>query len=90
MSGAVKQIKRGIESAFGSGDAQALPRTVEGTQARTQQAAAEAPQPAGRVASEGEKAMALRRRRGTRALLSQERLDAEAALGGEKTTLGSM
>lgn len=86
MSGAVKQIKRGIESAFGSKDAQALPRTVSGTQ----QAAAEAPQPAARVASEGEKAMALRRRRGTRALLSQERLDAEAALGGEQTTLGSM
>jgi hypothetical protein len=37
--------------------------------------------------------LALRRRRGTRSLLSQERLDAEAAssaLAGQQTTLGGM
>jgi hypothetical protein len=48
------------------------------------------PQPAGRVASPEEKVLALRRRRGSRALLSQERVDAEAGLGGQQTTLGGM
>ena len=53
----------------------------------------EAPQPAARAASAEEKSLALRRRRGTRSLLSQERLDAESAvasLAGQKTTLGGM
>lgn len=53
----------------------------------------EAPQPAARAASAEEKGLALRRRRGTRSLLSQERLDAEAAssaLAGQQTTLGGM
>jgi hypothetical protein len=37
--------------------------------------------------------LALRRRRGTRSLLSQERIDAESAvsaLAGQQTTLGGM
>jgi hypothetical protein len=46
--------------------------------------------PAARIASPEEKVLALRRRRGSRALLSQERVDAEAGLGGETTTLGGM
>lgn len=81
MSGAVKQIKRGIESAFGGDSRPAEP---------VRQAAAEAPQPAARAATAEERAIALRRRRGTRALLSQERIDAEMGLGGDQTTLGGM
>jgi len=49
--------------------------------------------PAARIASPEEKNLALRRRRGTRSLLSQERIDAEAAsstLAGQQTTLGGM
>jgi hypothetical protein len=62
-------------------------------------AQAAAPQPAGaqaagsaaaRVAPPEERAIALRRRRGSRALLSQERVNAESGLGGEMTTLGGM
>ena len=56
----------------------------------TASAKAEAPQPAARMASPEEKVLALRRRRGSRALLSQERVDAEAGLGGQQTTLGGM
>lgn len=76
MSGAVKSIGKKL---FGGDSQQAAP---------TRQAEADAPQPAARSASEGEKALALRRRRGTRSLLSQERIDAESGLGGDQTTLG--
>jgi hypothetical protein len=51
---------------------------------------AEASQPAARVAAPEERFLALRRRRGSRTLLSQERLNAESGLGGETTTLGGM
>ncbi len=59
----------------------------------TATASAGTPQPAARAASAEEKGLALRRRRGTRSLLSQERIDAEAAssaLAGQQTTLGGM
>jgi len=81
MSGAVKSIGKKL---FGGDDT----RQAFAAEESRQQAAAEAPQPAARSASEGEKAMALRRRRGTRSLLSQERIDAESGLGGDQTTLG--
>lgn len=77
MSGAVKSIGKKL---FGGGDAAPAPQPT--------QSAAEAPRPAARVATPEERAVALRRRRGARALLSEERMDAEAGLAGEQTTLG--
>lgn len=80
MSGAVKSVKK----LFGSDD------TKQAFAAESSRQASEAPQPAARSASAEEKALALRRRRGSRSLLSQERIDAEAGLGGDQTTLGGM
>jgi hypothetical protein len=48
----------------------------------------EAQRPKPREATAEERTIALRRRRGSRALLSQERMDAEAGLAGDQTTLG--
>jgi hypothetical protein len=48
----------------------------------------EAAKPQARVASPEERSLALRRRRGSRALLSEERMNAESGLSGEQTMLG--
>ena len=88
MSGAVKSVGKKL---FGGGGSTATnDPLVRGFDQAARQAADQLQQPKARVASEEEKSKALRRRRGTRSLLSQERIDAEAGLGGEKTTLGSM
>lgn len=78
MSGAVKSIGKKL---FGGGSSSAP------AQAQAQAPREEAVKP--RTASSEERALALRRRRGGRALLSQERMDAEAGLGGDQTTLGA-
>jgi hypothetical protein len=72
----------------GGGGAASNDPLVRNLDQATRQAAAEFQKSQGRSASEAEKSIALRRRRGTRSLLSQERLDAEAGLGGQQTTLG--
>ena len=81
MSGAVKSVGKSIGKLFGGGETK---------QAFAAEAArqAEADRPAARVATQEERTLALRRRRGSRALLSQERIDAEAGLAGDQTTLG--
>ncbi len=79
MSGVARQVGK----LFGSGETkQAF--AAESTRQ------AEAEKPAARAATAEERAVALRRRRGSRALLSQERMDAEAGLAGDQTTLGGM
>jgi hypothetical protein len=80
MSGAVKSVGRSIGKLFGGGDSAPAPRST--------QLAEEAPRAAARVATPEERAVALRRRRGARALLSEERMDAETGLAGDQTTLG--
>lgn len=77
MSGAVRQVKK----IFGGEDT----KQAFAAEATKQ---AEAAKPPARMASQEERAIALRRRRGTRALLSQERMDAEAGLAGDQTMLG--
>lgn len=77
MSGAVRQVKK----IFGGGET----KQAFAAEATKQ---AEAAKPPARMASQEERAIALRRRRGTRALLSQERMDAEAGLAGDQTMLG--
>lgn len=77
MSGVVRSVGKKL---FG-GDAPAQ-------QAPQKSAGGEAPRPAARVSTPEERAIALRRRRGSRALLSEERVNAESGLGGEMTTLG--
>jgi len=81
MSGAVKQVGK----LFG-GKSSAAPAAPQAAapQAAAPASASEKP----RVASPEERAIALRRRRGTRSLLSAERIEAEAGLGGQQTTLG--
>lgn len=87
MSGVAKQVGKIFKS---SDTKQAMAAESQ----RQAQAAAAAPAtpatPTGpaRMASPEERAIALRRRRGTRALLSEERMEAEAGLGGQQTTLG--
>lgn len=84
MSGAVKQVKK----IFSGGDSAAPAPAPE--PAQTMQSAAQAaPSGPARMATPEEKALALRRRRGGRALLSQERMESEAGLGGDQTTLGA-
>jgi hypothetical protein len=85
MSGVARQVGK----LFGSGETkQAFATEAARQEAATSQAAA-ASQNA-RTATPEERAVALRRRRGSRALLSQERMDAEAGLSGDQTTLGGM
>lgn len=80
MSGIVRggqQVLR--EAFFGKKAAPATPAAVNEPQAQKP-----------RTATPDETSTALRRRRGSRTLLSQERMDAEAGLAGEQTTLGGM
>lgn len=78
MSGAVKQVKK----IFSSGETK---QAIATESQRQTEAAAPA-----RMASPEERALALRRRRGSRSLLSEERMNAESGLGGDQTTLGGM
>jgi hypothetical protein len=78
MSGAVRQVKK----LFSSDET----KQAIATESQRQTEAA-APAPA-RMASPEERALALRRRRGTRSLLSEERMNAESGLGGDQTMLG--
>lgn len=77
MSGVV----RGVKNLLRGGSSPAQPAT---------QASATPAAPKPRAATADEAVNALRRRRGSRTLLSQERMDAEAGLGGDQTTLGGM
>jgi pyruvate/2-oxoglutarate dehydrogenase complex dihydrolipoamide acyltransferase (E2) component len=91
MSGAVKSVGRSIGKLFGGGETkQAFATEAAKQEAATAQASAAQAMAAqtARVATPEERAVALRRRRGARALLSQERMDAEAGLAGDQTTLG--
>jgi hypothetical protein len=83
MSGVAKQVNKLFS---GRETKQAFATEAAKQEAATSQAAA-ASQNA-RAATPEERAVALRRRRGSRALLSQERMDAEAGLSGEQTILG--
>lgn len=86
MSGVAKQVGKIFKS---SDTKQAMAAESQ----RQAQAAAAAPTtPAGpaRTATPEERVLALRRRRGTRSLLSEERMNAESGLGGDQTTLGGM
>lgn len=76
MSGIVRGVKNLLRG--GSSPAPAKPAEQK----------AATPKP--RAATADEAVMALRRRRGSRTLLSQERMDAEAGLAGEQNTLGGM
>lgn len=78
MSGVARQVGK----LFKSDDAPA-PAPAQ-TSAPTEK------KPAARMSSPEERALALRRRRGSRALLSEERINAESGLGGDQTTLGGM
>lgn len=78
MSGVAKQVGK----IFSSGDT----KQAMATESKRQ---TEAATPA-RMASPEERALALRRRRGSRSLLSEERMNAESGLGGDQTTLGGM
>jgi hypothetical protein len=78
MSGVARQVGK----IFKSDD------TRQAMAAESQRQAAATPAAPARMASPEERAIALRRRRGTRALLSEERMEAEAGLGGQQTTLG--
>ena len=74
MSGVARQIGK----IFKSDDAQAPARPSAPAEEK----------PAARMASPEERALALRRRRGSRSLLSEERMNAESGLGGDQTMLG--
>ena len=79
MSGVAKQVGK----LFGGGSSS--------TPAQTPKEAAQTPKEAAakpRVASSEERSLALRRRRGSRTLLSEERMNSETGLGGDQTTLG--
>lgn len=80
MSGVV----RGVKNLLRGGSSPAQPAA----QASAAPAVPATPKP--RAATADEAVNALRRRRGSRTLLSQERMDAEAGLAGEQTTLGGM
>lgn len=87
MSGAVNQFKKLLgtketKQAFATEAAKQEAATAQAAAAQT--AAAQN----ARASTPEERAVALRRRRGTRALLSQERIDAEAGLSGGQTMLG--
>lgn len=87
MSGAVKSVGRSVGKLFGGGGKSApLPMGSPSPEQVKQMIEAQTPKP--REATPEERVVALRRRRGSRALLSQERMDAEAGLAGEQTTLG--
>lgn len=81
MSGVARQVGK----IFKSDDTK---QAMAAESQRQAQAAAATPSAPARMASPEERAIALRRRRGTRALLSEERMEAEAGLGGQQTTLG--
>ena len=86
MSGAVKSVGKKI---FGGGGGSApVPMGSPSPEQVKQMIEAQTPKP--REATAEERTIALRRRRGSRALLSQERMDAEAGLLGNQTTLGGM
>jgi len=90
----MSSIAKGVGSVFVRAGQALSGKTRQAVPAgTTATASAGAPQPAARAASAEEKSLALRRRRGTRSLLSQERIDAESAssaLAGQQTTLGGM
>jgi len=90
MSAVVKPVFKAVGRTLGIGGSSRPADTPRQAQA---EAAGGAPQPAAmdaRVATPEERRTALRRRRGARALLSEERVDAESGLGGMNTTLGGM
>lgn len=77
MSGVVKQVGK----IFSGGDSSSpAPSPTAPT----------AEKPVVRTTTPEERALAMRRRRGARSLLSEERMNAEAGLGGDQTTLGGM
>lgn len=84
MSGVAKQVGK----IFKSSDTKQAMAAESQRQAQAAAAAPATPAAPARMASPEERAIALRRRRGTRALLSEERMEAEAGLGGQQTTLG--
>lgn len=86
MSGAVKQVKK----IFSSGETKQAMAAESQRQAEASAAAPATPAGPARMASPEERALALRRRRGSRSLLSEERMNAESGLGGDQTTLGGM
>lgn len=81
MSGVVKGAQKLVKNVL-------FPKKSAPAAAATGGAAPAAERP--RVATPEEIVAGLRRRRGSRTLLSQERMDAEAGLAGEQTTLGGM
>lgn len=83
MSGVARQVGK----IFKSDDTK---QAMAAESQRQAQAAAATPAAQARMASPEERAIALRRRRGTRALLSEERMNSESGLGGDQTTLGGM
>lgn len=83
MSGVARQVGK----IFKSDDTK---QAMAAESQRQAQAAAAAPATPARVTTPEERALALRRRRGSRALLSEERMNAESGLGGDQTTLGGM
>lgn len=83
MSGVAKQVKK----IFSSGDTK---QAMAAESQRQAQVATAAPAGPARVATTEERTLALRRRRGSRTLLSEERMNAESGLGGDQTTLGGM
>lgn len=80
MSGVARQVGK----IFKSDD------TKQAMAAESQRQTAAAPAAPTRMTTPEERALALRRRRGSRALLSEERMNAESGLGGDQTTLGGM
>lgn len=83
MTGAVKSVGKKL---FGGGGSSSVPMGSPSPEQVKQMIEAQTPKP--RETTAEERAIALRRRRGTRSLLSQERVNAESGLGGEMTTLG--
>lgn len=89
MSGIVRGVKNLLRG--GSSSKPAAKATTTATKTATAGAEGGAEKP--RVAMQEEIENKLRRRRGSRTLLSQERIDAETgltSLAGEQTTLGGM
>lgn len=84
MSGVAKQVGK----IFKSSDTKQAMAAESQRQAEASAAAPAAPTGPARMASPEERALALRRRRGTRSLLSEERMNAESGLGGDQTMLG--
>lgn len=84
MSGVAKQVGK----IFKSDDTKQAMAAESQRQAQAAAAAPATPTGPARMTTPEERAIALRRRRGTRALLSEERMEAEAGLGGQQTTLG--